>query len=426
MKRNILTICLIIIIVACSFMIGYRIMKNNEKPKEKVEENKVTENLDFNSYFIRETNKLENGNYLVSPYSVEIALNMLKEGSNGETKAQIEKVIENRNINFFNIKNRINVANAMFIKNEYKNNVKDAYYKTIKENYKSEILYDDFKTPKVMNDWVNKETYGMIDNIFSETPDNFIMGIANAIAIDVDWNKKFDCSATSKKEFTKSDNTKIETPMMYEKYVSDDYKYLVTEKEKVAVLPYMTYDESGKETYSESDDHLEFVGILPNGDINSYVENITKEKLNEIDNNLNPSTDKLNLSVALPMFKYDYDMSEKFQTVLNNMGIKDVFDSEKADLSNMIDIKNTYLEKAIHKTHIDLNEKGTKAAAVTALVPIVGSVYNPEKPEVVEIEFNKPFIYIIRDKKTNEMLFFGVVQEPSKWQGETCSEQNAA
>ena len=114
------------------------------------------------------------------------------------------------------------------------------------------------------------------------------------------------------------------------------------------------------------------------------------------------------------MFKYDYDMTKgnKFVKVLKNMGIKDVFDGTVADLTNIIDKEtaNLYVDDAIHKTHIDLNEKGTKAAAVTAFPIVDGSALEPERPEIIKI----------KDSKTKEMLFFGVVYEPEKWTGSTC------
>ena len=79
-----------------------------------------------------------------------------------------------------------------------------------------------------------------------------------------------------------------------------------------------------------------------------------------------------------------------------------------------------YVGQAIHKTHISLNEKGTKAAAVTGIEVDSKAAYDPDTEEPKKVEFNKPFAYIIRDKETKEMLFFGVVYEPEKWNGKTC------
>ena len=114
-----------------------------------------------------------------------------------------------------------------------------------------------------------------------------------------------------------------------------------------------------------------------------------------------------------------------FKEILISLGIKDAFDKDLADFTNIMprneEIRNLYVGEAIHKTHIDLNEKGTKAAAVTYFGMYKSSGIAKEK-EKVSIVFNKPFIYMIIDHKTDELLFFGTVYEPNKWQGKTCKE----
>ena len=101
------------------------------------------------------------------------------------------------------------------------------------------------------------------------------------------------------------------------------------------------------------------------------------------------------------------------------MGITDVFDSTKANFNKVMDNSEIYVNTAIHKTRIELNETGTKAAAVTYF----GTKDNamPMLDKSYSIAFNRPFIYMIRDKATNEILFFGVVEEPNIWKGSTCN-----
>ena len=77
------------------------------------------------------------------------------------------------------------------------------------------------------------------------------------------------------------------------------------------------------------------------------------------------------------------------------------------------------LSEAIHKTYIDFNEKGTKAAAVTGFLANYKSSINPNQ-KVYSIIFDKPFIYMIRENNTKELLFFGTVYEPNLWNGSTC------
>jgi len=104
--------------------------------------------------------------------------------------------------------------------------------------------------------------------------------------------------------------------------------------------------------------------------------------------------------------------------ILQNMGVRDVFNPGAANLSAMFKKDNDfYVSEAIHKTYIELDEKGTKAAASTAFV----ISKNAAVEDYVSIRFDKPFVYIIRDKKTKEILFFGKVLEPNKWEGNKCN-----
>lgn len=412
-KIMVVTITILVIFVS---MGTFMLLK--DKPTINVT---VTATDDYNSKVIREINKNEDQNYLISPYSIEIALNMLRDGANGKTKEQIDNLIGERQINNVILKDKINVANSAFIKNKYKDSVLTTYYQSLKTKYNADILYDEFETPKVINEWVNKETNGMIKEIIKYLDNDFAMGIANAVAIDVEWKYSFDCGNTREEEFTKINNEKYDVSMMHNTYEHySDIKYFETDKEKGIVLPYKTYDKNGKETFDE-DNNLEFVGILPNESIKNYISNISENTFKRIEGNLKKLNENEKVHLSLPMFKYGYEVAD-FKANLIDLGITDVFDPISADLTNMIKSsdRNFYVSDAIHKTYIDLNEKGTKAAAVTAFIVKDTAIWQEEEPKIIEMKFNKPFAYMIRDNKTKELLFFGVVYEPSKWEGSTC------
>ena len=137
----------------------------------------------------------------------------------------------------------------------------------------------------------------------------------------------------------------------------------------------------------------------------------------------------LHLQLSLPRFSYDFDLIQ-FKEVLESIGIKKMFDAEEANFNNIItkenrkkmDMGNLYIDTAIHKTYIDLNEKGTKAAAVTYFGFKDASAIR-EEFDTVSVNFNKPFIYMIRDTSSKEILLFGVVETPNKWKGTTCEEE---
>ena len=420
-------IIVIILIILGGFFFIYLDIKNMKKttePKQPKEPIEYTDNFDIN--LIKTVNKDYNENYLISPYSIEIALNMLKDGANGNTEKQINEVIGSRTIPTFNVKERISVTNGAFIREKYKKLINKSYYEKL-NNYDAEIIYDKFKTPDTINNWVKDKTYGMIPKILDEIDEDFVLGLANAVAIDVEWAQQFECVGTSSEEFTKTDNTKINVEMMHQKY-SYDVKYFENEDSKGIIIPYMSYDKKGKNKYESKEKdftELEFIGILPNDNVNKYIDSLNSDKLNNIEKN-SIDTEKYDISVSLPRFSYSFDL-DKFKDELKEMGITDVFNEDESDLTDIASQENIYkmnaerlyVSTAIHKTYIDLNEKGTKAAAVTYFGVEKANSAMPEK-EQKEIKFNKPFIYIIRDTKTKEMLFFGVVEEPNKWKGQTC------
>ena len=361
----------------------------------------------FNIALLQKVQEKEsNKNYLVSPYSIEIALNMLRDGAKGETKKQITDLIGTGDVS--TIKNdKLHMANALFVKNEYQNKLLKNYQNDVKK-YDAEILVDEFTTPKIINDWVKEQTDNTIEKILDDIDKDFVLGLANALYIDLNWHVPFECMATKSEEFTKADGSKINVAMMHNNYHTDKYKYFEINSAKGVIIPY------------SEDDKMEFVGILPN-DITSYINNLNIHELESIDENSMALGDEWQLKLSLPSFKYSYDF-DKFMEVLKELGIVNAFDANLADFTNImkrdISVPNLYISKAIHKTYIDLNEKGTKASAVTYFGMSKSTAISDTN--VKEIIFNKPFIYLIRDTKTKKILFMGSVYEPNLWKGSTC------
>ena len=370
----------------------------------------VPENMgEFTTDIIRRTN--DEKNYLISPYSIEVALSMLREGAQGETKKELEKAVPARDLSISN--DKVKIANAMFVKNTYKDVIEKSFEDTLKTKYNSEVLYDEFKSPNVINDWVNKNTDGMIEKILDDISEDFVLGLANAIAINTKWSTQFECNATTSKEFTKSDGKTIDVEMMNRKYTYNA-KYLVNDELQGILLPYV--------------DDLEFIAILPKEGPLKYVNDIDVAKFNKLIDTFTEATSKKRVNLSLPRFSYEYSL-DSFIEVLNNIGIVSAFSPTKANLYSIISkeniikkgIENIYVSTAIHKTYIDLNEEGTKAAAVTFFAIDAATAIQKPDYEIVDITFNKPFVYMIRDKATKEILFFGSVYEPNKWTGSTCS-----
>ena len=437
MKNKKVAMCLLVLVVVLGICgIVFAVLNKSDKEEKEKKPTPVEKEKDpveygdtnFNLKFVKTVNSVKDGNYLVSPYSVEIALNMLKEGASGDSAKQILEVIGERKINDVTIPTRVGVANAVFIKEQYKEFVAKTFTDKLKTNYDAEVIYDKFITPDVINNWVKDKTKEMIDHILDEIEPDFVLGIADAIAIDVEWDHPFECNKTLEDEFTKVDGSKMNVEMMHQT-IDDDASYFETENAKGVILPYRKYDDKGEVIYGDKDGRqLEFVGILPNGKANEYVEKLTEEEIAAYDKNKQEINSKLELELALPRFSYEFDLKE-FMKVLKAMGINDVFDQEKADLTGLmtredmasIGADNLYVGTAIHKTYIDLNEKGTKAAAVTYFGVDKNASISIDENKIVKVNFDKAFVYMIRDVKTKEVLFFGLVNQPNKWKGSTCS-----
>ena len=114
-KHKIILISLFIVLVLLAILL-FKTIKTNKQTEEKIKE----EDKNFNIRLIKEVNKNQKENYLISPYSIEIALNMLKDGANNNTKKEIEDLVGTRRIQDVSVKDRISIANAAFIKNDYK------------------------------------------------------------------------------------------------------------------------------------------------------------------------------------------------------------------------------------------------------------------------------------------------------------------
>lgn len=412
MKKKIMIIASAILVVLIAVLLILNAKKKDDKKEEK---NYAYGN--FSTTFFKDANKRLEGNYLVSPYSVEVALSMLRDGANGNTKDEISKLIGSNKVSLLDNKS-VKIANAVFIKNDYKDGISSSFNEGLQNNYKSEILYDEFKTPAVINNWADKKTDGMIKEVVKEIPKEFVLGLANALAIDVEWKYEFECTSTYSREFTKENNNKIKVEMMNQTYeYQDDVKYIEDDKAKGIIIPYK--DDTG----------LEFIAIKPNDNIDDYINNFSLDDLNKMEENGKvPKDRELNIHLSLPRFKYSFDYDD-FGKSLKDLGIKDAFDAKNADFTSIMTrdnmkkygMENLYVSDAVHKTYIDLNEKGTKAAAITyfGLSKATGYV-DPKQPELIEINFDKTFMYMIRDKATKTILFVGVVDSPNEWSGPTC------
>ncbi len=199
---------------------------------------------------------------------------------------------------------------------------------------------------------------------------------------------------------------------------STDFSFYDDDAVKVFAKDLRTYD----------DVTLQYVGIMPKTtSLNDYVQSLTTDKLASTINQLKSIAlenfkDGVVTSIVakIPVFKFQDKLD--LVSTLQSIGITDVFSETKADLSNLAsDSTGLYIGQAIHQTTVDFNNDGIKASAATALVGGLGSngcgfSYRFDVPvETIDLTFDNPYLFLIRDKKSGTIWFVGTVYEPTTY-----------
>lgn len=348
-------------------------------------------------------------NVLISPTSIYYAFGMAENGAKKSSRSQLEKVINGgvKTSDFNKIlastRNRMNadkevkwnVANSVWYINRKDVKVRKSFLKKAKAYYGAEVYKASFnnKTLKDVNSWVKKNTNKMIPKVLENISKDDVMYIINAIAFEGEWGEQFkDYQVVKNQDFTNSDGFISKVTMLTEKegsYFELNGAYGFKKK-------YKGYNYS-------------FVGIMIPDNVTpaQYVEQLAKDG-SAFPKQLK-NTKSGNVVIKFPEFSYDYDI--EMSEILKSMGATDVFDKDKANLNNLFtktDDYNYYFSKVIHKTHIEVDKNGTKAAAVTAITLQKNtSVLRPEKQ--INITLDHPFVYAIVDDTTNLPVFVGVV-----------------
>ncbi|GIW23186.1 MAG: hypothetical protein KatS3mg068_2193 [Candidatus Sericytochromatia bacterium] len=213
------------------------------------------------------------------------------------------------------------------------------------------------------------------------------MILINAIYFKAQWENKFDKNLTENKDFVVNKNKKVKVPMMK---INGKFPYYSNDKFQAVGLPY------GKGNFI-------FYVFLPN-DNSSVEEIITNFDLNIFSNFRNKEG-----RIELPRFKSEY--KKELPNTLKKLGLKNAFDEKLADFNKLTENKlKVFISKSSHKAVIEVNEEGTEAAAVTDVQVSLTSAPIFDKP--FEFIANKPFLYFIKEKNTNSIVFSGILNNP--------------
>ncbi len=368
--------------------------------------------------------KLENGrkNTIYSPLSVKYALSMLSDGAGGNTKAQIDKLLAGNSVTKYNdIQGVLSLASSIWVNNRARDVVKTEYIDLLKQKYNAELKFDDFTSVGNINNWCSEKTFNMIPNALGEISESNTFFLINALAIDMDWEHRFDASNTNSSSFyvkSEDDTNALKVAMM-----NDSISNRGNEKGEypTRIGYYFGSDATllAIDLKKYENTQLQFVAVMPlTQELRNFVATTSMNKINDLIAKLQPvksnSADlNITLNYHIPKFKYDGGLAE-FKKDLQQLGVTDVF-GDNADLSNMAPGNN--ISEAIHKATIDFNEEGIKAAAVTIMGGKgAGGGYRMPNTEIINLYINKPFFYVIRDKSNGEVWFLGTVYEPTLWE----------
>lgn len=361
------------------------------------------------------------GNLFFSPYSVQSALLMAREGAAGETALQMDKVLHTGGLDrgqaYRALRTRLepptfrdgmgrdtkqrpayemNVANALWGQRGFV--FEPAFLKALDEGFGAPLVRVDFKDGDLarrrINAWVEQQTHDKIKDIVPEglpAPSTRLV-LANAIYFKAPWNDKFQKRLTKDEMFTGPGGERSPAPFMQRK---GRYRYAEYEGAQVLELPYRTGAAS----------MLVFLPTMKGG-LSELETHFVAGTFKKVDDALKGRL----VDVRLPKFKFT-TMAD-LTGVLPGMGMPDAFRPGKADFSGMSKAEKLFIGAVLHKAFVAVDEEGTEAAAATIIMMRGTSAPGPET--AVLFRADHPFLFVIRQRQTGAILFMGRVNEPTQ------------
>jgi serpin B len=363
----------------------------------------IKQSNSFGIDLFRETALGEEANLMLSPLSASTALSMLLNGCGGETYTQIRDLLGYNDLSMEDINEiyhslvsqllnvdpavQLSLANAVWYRKDFA--AKPAFLESMSISYDAKTEALDFASPSALttiNNWAKDNTNGKIEKVLDEIGPNAVMFLMNALYFKGTWTWQFDKNLTKPRPFYPRSGDPQNVEMMHSElpfrtYAGDDYK--------AVELPY------GQQNFS-------MVIILPNGPLDTYLESFNGTKWDEITTYLD-ELQPVSAEFSLPKFKFDFEKVLNQQ--LKSLGMTDAFNPFVANLSGISDA-SLYVSFVKQNTFVDVNEEGTEAAAVTTIGIDYTSI-----PESVVVD--RPFIFAIRERTSNTLLFIGKVEMPA-------------
>jgi serine protease inhibitor len=346
----------------------------------------------------------EGMNIFISPLSILLALAMVYNGAAGETSLAMADAMEFEGMDMEELNQgfsslmisllsadksvELSIANSIWQRQDF--DVKEDFLETNKKYYNSGVRKLDFSDPgavDIINGWISDATRGKIEDMIDEIPPAAVMYLINAIYFKGDWTYPFEEEATYDEDFYLSDGSTASVPMMH---MTEDFEYGAFEGFKIIRLPY------GRQK-------LAMYILLPDegGDLDSIIRDMDEERWKDHTERLSGGE----VELSLPRYKMEYGV-KLLNDTLGLLGMEIAF-TPMADFSNIA--PGIFISRVMHKAVIEVNEKGSEAAAAT-VVEMAESAMPVE--EIREFKADRPFMFTISDDRTGSILFMGKLMEP--------------
>lgn len=358
----------------------------------------------------------EDDNLIFSPYSISLAFSMAYAGARDETEAQMAETLyflpQDEQHSAFNALERgisdpgaakvegsgtpfrLKVANAAWGKRGY--HFEKTYLETLSAHYGAGLRAADFEHPEKaaggINEWVSDNTEGRIEDLVPPDaidPALTRLILANAVYFKASWLHAFEKPNTGDGPFTLADGGEVDVPMMRR---TNELPYTEGDGYQAIQLPY-------------EGEKADMLVVLPEEDgFGSIEKRLDAGFLERVRRDLQPR------GVELTMPRFDFETDLDLEERLRSMGMKVPFD-EVSDFSGITKEEHLHISDALHKATVTVDEKGTEAAAATAVIMRVES----GGPIVqAKMTLDHPFIFAVVERETGTILFLGHVTNPQE------------
>jgi len=354
------------------------------------------------------------GNAVFSPASIVLALSMAQAGARGETASQMDTVLHSaagagggnginsldqaltglsgtyKDANGTDQQLTLRIANAPFAQRGLQ--LQEPFLDTLASRYGAGLRLVDFQGDpsaacQLIDGWVSDQTEGRIPNLLAGLDAATRLVLANAIYLKAPWQTPFDKKSTNPAPFTRSDGSQVSVPTM--SLNLSEGGYASGSGWQAVELPY-------------ANGSLAMDIVVPDN-LATFERSLDSTLFDQIAAFLQ-STD---VDLTLPRFKIE--TKSDLSSVLARMGMPLAFDPDRADFSGITAPEQLYISAVVHQANISVDEKGTEAAAATAVVMTASLA--PSKQ--VTLHVDRPFIFAVRDTNTGAILFLGRVADPS-------------